>query len=118
MIYSQNPTEYAILMQCLLMYLKKIYVERQIYFLCDTGLWVFVVLCSRNKFWSFDWTHVTVNIIFLRFGRRDGNNTKEVFEDIYNSWLYCFTNPLELGTHVSLSQRNTCPKFKRISETI
>ena len=20
------------------------------------------------------------------------------FEDIHNSWLYCFTNPLELGT--------------------
>ena len=26
-----------------------------------------------------------------------------MFEDIHNSWLYCFTNPLELGTRVSLS---------------
>ena len=25
-----------------------------------------------------------------------------VIEDIHNSWLYCFTNPLELGTRVSL----------------
>ena len=25
-------------------------------------------------------------------------------KDIHNSWLYCFTNPLELGTRVSLSQ--------------
>ena len=24
-------------------------------------------------------------------------------EDVHNSWLYCFTNPLELGTRVSLS---------------
>ena len=24
---------------------------------------------------------------------------------IHNSWLYCFTNPLELGTRVSLSHR-------------
>ena len=27
------------------------------------------------------------------------------FEDTHNSWLYCFTNPLELGTCVSLSHR-------------
>ena len=27
------------------------------------------------------------------------------FKDIHNSWLYCFTNPLELGTRVSLSHR-------------
>ena len=26
-------------------------------------------------------------------------------EDIHNFWLYCFTNPLELGTRVSLSHR-------------
>ena len=26
-------------------------------------------------------------------------------EDIHNSWLYSFTNPLELGTRVSLSHR-------------
>ena len=25
------------------------------------------------------------------------------YEDIHNSWLYCFTNPLEIGTPVSLS---------------
>ena len=28
-----------------------------------------------------------------------------IIEDIHNSWLYCFTNPLELGTRVSLSHR-------------
>ena len=27
-----------------------------------------------------------------------------VIEDIYNSWLYCITNPFELWTCVSLSQ--------------
>ena len=27
------------------------------------------------------------------------------YEDIHNSWLYCFTNPLEIGTRVSLSYR-------------
>ena len=26
-------------------------------------------------------------------------------EDIHKSWLYCFTNPLELGTYVSLWHR-------------
>ena len=52
------------------------------------------------------------------------------FEDMHNPWLYCFTNPLEIGTRVSLSHRqpyvlvergdpsSSCPKFKRISETI
>ena len=29
------------------------------------------------------------------------------FEDIHNSWLYCFTDPLELGTRVSLSESET-----------
>jgi len=28
-----------------------------------------------------------------------------VIEDVHNSWLYCFTNPLELVTRVSLSNR-------------
>jgi len=28
-----------------------------------------------------------------------------VIEDVHNSRLYCFTNPLELGTRVSLSHR-------------
>ena len=28
-----------------------------------------------------------------------------VIKDIHNSWLCCFTNHLELGTHVSLSHR-------------
>ena len=36
--------------------------------------------------------------------------------DIHNSWLYCFTNPLELGTRVSLSHRQ--PNVAHISETI
>ena len=49
----------------------------------------------------------------------------KTFADIHNSWLYCFTDPLELGTRVSLlhrqlwlTMRKTCPKFRRISETI
>ena len=25
--------------------------------------------------------------------------------DMHNPWLYCFTNPLEIGTRVSLSHR-------------
>jgi len=49
-----------------------------------------------------------------------------VIEDMHNSWLCCFTNPLELGAHVSdmwhiqltMGKRNTCSKFKRICETI
>ena len=28
-----------------------------------------------------------------------------VIEDVRNSWLYCFTDPLELGTRVSVSHR-------------
>ena len=31
--------------------------------------------------------------------------TENNYEDIHNSWLYCFTNPLELGTRVSLVHR-------------
>ena len=27
------------------------------------------------------------------------------YEDIHSSWLYCFTNPVEIGTRVSLSHR-------------
>ena len=29
----------------------------------------------------------------------------KLIKDIHNSWLYCFTNPPELGTRVSLSHR-------------
>ena len=39
------------------------------------------------------------------------------FEDMHNSWLYCFTYPLE-HIRLTMRKRNTCPKFKRISETI
>ena len=53
----------------------------------------------------------------------------EIYFGGIHNWLYCFTNPLELGKRVSLShfqlyvlyvmqKRNTCSKFKRISETI
>ena len=34
-----------------------------------------------------------------------GLNTSYEMKDIHNSWLYCFTNPPELGTRVSLSHR-------------
>ena len=96
----------------------------------------FIILISRARYKSvprFDscWRYNFLSIHFLKI------------KDIHNSWLYCFTNPLELGTRVSLShrqlnvlihihththvlihirltmrKRNTCPKFKRISETI
>ena len=33
------------------------------------------------------------------------NNSSHSYEDIHNSWLYCFTNPLEIGTRVLLSHR-------------
>ena len=48
------------------------------------------------------------------------HNVPNLIEDIHNSWLYCFSIPLEFGTRVSLTmrKRNTCPKFKRIGETI
>ena len=44
-------------------------------------------------------------------------------KDIHNSWLYCFTNPFELGTRVSLSHcqpyvSHILSQFKRICETI
>ena len=41
------------------------------------------------------------------------------FEDIHNSWLYCFTNPLELGTRVSLSLSLNlcCLYFNKITIT-
>ena len=39
-----------------------------------------------------------------------------VIKDIHNSWLYCFTNPLELGTRVSLSHRQPNVSFRNIVE--
>ena len=33
--------------------------------------------------------------------------------DIHNSWLYCFTNRLELGTRVSLSHRQLYVSVER-----
>ena len=50
-------------------------------------------------------------------------NKLKGLEDIHNSWLYCFTNCLELGTRVSLSHRQlyvtmTMRKFKRINKTM
>ena len=32
------------------------------------------------------------------------NCALKFFEDIHNSWLYCFTNPLEIGTRVPISR--------------
>ena len=39
-------------------------------------------------------------------------------KDIHNSWLYCFTNPLEFGTRVSLSHRqpNVHIKISRLNQ--
>ena len=44
----------------------------------------------NNHFNGLDWSLLVIHL---------------VIEDIHNSWLYCFTNPLELGTRVS------CPKY-------
>ena len=46
----------------------------------------------------------------------NNNKVLNLIKDIHNSWLYCFTNPLELGTCVSLSHRQ--PNIRLISETI
>ena len=44
----------------------------------------------------------------------------EFFEDIHNSWLYCFTNPLELGTRFafasSLTHKADDAKAKHVSQ--
>ena len=39
-------------------------------------------------------------------------NYDEVIEDIHNSWLYCFTNPLELGTQVKQYNQELCISSK------
>ena len=38
------------------------------------------------------------------------------FEDIHNSWLYCFTNPLELGIRVSVSHRAKAKHVSQVQE--
>ena len=45
---------------------------------------------------------VSATADFIHFNGRDWNLLAKhlVIEDIHNSWLYCFTNPLEFGTHV------------------
>ena len=46
------------------------------------------------------------NGTLFRFDGPDWNFlVKHVIEDIHDSWLHCSTNPLELGTCVSLSHR-------------
>ena len=40
-----------------------------------------------------------------------------VIKDIHNSGLYCFTNPLELGTRVSLSHRQSCVSIHNITKS-
>ena len=46
----------------------------------------------------------TVSVQFRFRSLHDSNRTSKI-KDIHNSWLYCFTNPFELGTRVSLSHR-------------
>ena len=44
-------------------------------------------------------------------------NKIDLFEDIHNSWLYCFTNPLELGTRVEhTTQTADDAKVKHVSQ--
>ena len=43
-------------------------------------------------------------------------NCYDKFENIHNSWLYCYTNPLELGTRVSLSHRQPYGKAEHVSQ--
>ena len=46
-----------------------------------------------------------------------GYYNRLLIEDTHNSWLYCFTNPLELGTRVSLSHCQLCDaKAKHLSQ--
>ena len=48
------------------------------------------------------------SLIIVIINLRNSNKKISLFieyEDIHNSWLYCITNPLELGTRVSLSHR-------------
>ena len=47
------------------------------------------------------------HFVFIQFNGLDWSLLVKhlVIKDIHNSWLYCFTNPLELGTRVSLSHR-------------
>ena len=42
---------------------------------------------------------ITIGMIVISF------HQSSFIEDIRNCWLHCFTNPLELGTRVSLSHR-------------
>ena len=41
----------------------------------------------------------------MHFRQKILHDTHTFHEDIHNSWLYCFTNPLEIGARVSLSHR-------------
>ena len=38
------------------------------------------------------------------------------YEDIHNSWLYCFTSPLEIGTRVSLSHHQPAKHVSQFLE--
>ena len=38
------------------------------------------------------------------------------YEDMHNPWLYCFTNPLEIGTRVLLSHCQPYAKAKHVSQ--
>ena len=51
---------------------------------------VFEVLCGEQEVSQFNGLNWSLLVKHLEF------------EDMHNSWLYCFTNPLELGTRVSL----------------
>ena len=49
-----------------------------------------------------------LNPISVKRVKLDENEQELVqIQDIHNSWLYCFTNPLELGTRVSLLHRQS-----------
>ena len=72
---------------------------------------IFKSLLSSRSLWSvlcFRWSF-PLSFIGTSPSNCSPCNFSHVFKDIHNSWLYCFTNT---------RKRNTCPKFKRISETI
>ena len=58
-------------------------------------------ICTDTYSTSMFATSVSINLMVST--EASSKNIHLEFEDIHNSWFYCFTNLLELGTRVSLS---------------
>ena len=58
-------------------------------------------------------------ILFMVIGRSNGKDNQYMKK--FNSWnltFICFKNYIKINSLLTMRKRNTCPKFKRISETI